>query len=320
MAGQEPMGDELVSVLMPAFKAEHFEAALASVRAQTHANLEILVGDNSGHPELRRIIEAAADPRIVHVPNHLVSGGSPRLNHLILWGRAQGRYVRYVYDDDLIAPRSTEVLLRQLKTVPRCVLAFHQREVIDEHGALRWKHGVIPEGQVAVMDRALVLENMSKFLNFVGEPSFTMMDRAGVEHFDFNRYACIDTAFLWDVAMYLGVSRSGLVAGVGEFLGGFRVHGGQVSSAANKYGALEWELVFRHELCEGRFSEAQFATVLPKLLGLYQASKDELPVLQGFQARLHADAQLGRLRETTPLFRAEYLHLREQERQLKAAA
>jgi hypothetical protein len=232
--------EDLVSVLMPAFKPEHFEAALRSVVGQTHAHLEVLVGDNSGHADIQRIIDAVGDPRVTRIPNHAVSNKSPRLNHMILWLRAKGRYARFVYDDDLVYERSTEVLLQQLKTVPRCVLAWHQRDVIDEHGALRWRHGVLPEDGSAVLDRRLLLDNMSKFLNFVGEPSFTMFDREAIAHFDFNRYARFDMAFLWDIAMYLGIAENGLAAGVGEFLGGFRLHGGQVSSAANVFGAVEW--------------------------------------------------------------------------------
>jgi glycosyltransferase involved in cell wall biosynthesis len=300
---------DLVSILMPAFKPAHFREALASVLAQEHAELEVLVGDNSGDPELQRIIDEFGDPRVTRIPNHAVTARSPRLNHMILWLRAKGRYVRFVYDDDIVFPRSTTVLLEQLKTVPRCVLAWHQREVIDEHGRLRWRHGVVPEDRTVVVDRALLLDNMARFLNFVGEPSFTMFDRFRVEHFDFNRYARFDMAFLWDIAMYLSILKNGLASGSGEFLGGFRVHEGQVSSAANKFGAVEWELVFRQELCDGHVDDAQFALVLPKILGLYQASKGELPVLEGFQARLAHDAQAGRLRDTLPQFRDEYRRL-----------
>jgi glycosyltransferase involved in cell wall biosynthesis len=300
---------DLVSVLMPAFKPEHFKAALDSVVNQTHQNLEILVGDNSGDPAIQAVIDEVGDPRVTRIPNHAVSNKSPRLNHMILWLRAKGRYARFVYDDDLVYERSTEVLLQQLKTVPRCVLAWHQRDVIDEHGGLRWRHGVLPGDGTVVLDRRLLLDNMSKFLNFVGEPSFTMFDREAIEHFDFNRYARFDMAFLWDIAMYLGIAENGLAAGVGEFLGGFRLHSGQVSSAANVFGAVEWELVFRQELCNGNLTTEQFHTVLPKILGLYQASKGELPVLEGFQARLAVDAHTGRLQANMPQFRAEYRQL-----------
>ncbi|MFN3861646.1 MAG: glycosyltransferase family 2 protein [Roseateles sp.] len=304
----------LVSVLIPAFKHRHFQLALQAVQAQTHEHLEILVGDDSHDDQIRRIVEAAADPRIIYIPSHQVTAGSARLNHLLLWHRARGRYVRFMYDDDLIAPRSTAVLLDLLRSVPDCALSWHQRELIDEHGTTTARYGVLTEDRRAVMDRALLLDNMAKFLNFIGEPSFTMIDRDRIDHFGFSRYGRFDTAFLWDVVMYLAIAERGLVHGSGEYLGSFRVHQGQVSARANVFGAVEWELVFRQELCAGRATLAQCHEVLPKLLGLYQASKHTLPELHGFQARLLADAQAGRLAATTPAFLAHYQRLLDEHR------
>lgn len=297
---------DLVSVLIPAFKPRHFRQALRCVLAQEHANLEILVGDDSREGEIRRIVDEAGDPRVTYIPSHQVTNGSAKLNHVLLWHRAHGRYVRFMYDDDLIEPRSTSVLLELLQSQPGCALSWHQRRLIDEHDAVTARHGPLREDQRAVMDRSLLLDNMAKFLNFVGEPSFIMIDRHAVPHFGFNRYDRYDTAFLWDVAMYLSVAEHGLAHGSGEFLGSFRVHGGQVSSRANVFGAVEWELVFRQELRAGRVTLDQFHTMLPKLLGLYQASKDTLPELHRFQSQLLKDAKAGRLLESTPDFLAHY--------------
>ena len=297
---------DLISVLMPAFKERHFRQALRSVLDQDHANLEVLVGDNSKQDHIRRIVDEAADPRVTYIPSHHVTDASPKLNHVLLWHRAHGRYVRFVYDDDLVAPRSTSVLLDLLQSQPGCALSWHQRELIDENDKVTSRYGPLAEGRRALMDRSLLLDNMAKFLNFVGEPSFVMIDRAAAPDFNFNRYDRYDTAFLWDIAMYLSTAEHGLAHGCGDFLGSFRVHSGQVSNRANVFGAVEWELVFRKEFCSGRLSIDQFHTVLPKLLGLYQATKNALPVLHDFQARLLDDAKAGRLRESTPEFLSRY--------------
>ncbi|MGN6527041.1 MAG: glycosyltransferase family 2 protein [Burkholderiaceae bacterium] len=298
--------NDLVSVLIPAFKPGHFRAALESVLAQEHGALEVIVGDDSPGAGIRAIVEELADPRVAYVPSRAVTGGDPKLNHVLLWHKARGRYVRFMYDDDLIAPTSTGALLGLLRAQPGCALSWHQRRLIDEHGRVTQQAGPLKPGQTAVMDRALLLDNMAKFLNFVGEPSFTMFDRERVPHFGFNRYGRWDTAFLWDIAMYLAATEHGLAHGSGDFLGDFRVHSGQVSSRANVFGAVEWELVFREELRAGRVSVEQFHVMLPKLLGLYQASKHTLPALHRFQSQLLADAQAGRLRESTPEFLAHY--------------
>ena len=297
---------DLVSVLIPAFKPGHFRQALGSVLAQQHAAIEVLVGDDSPGGEIRAMVEELADPRVTHVPSRLVTGGDPKLNHVLLWHKARGRYLRFMYDDDLIEPASTGTLLGLLQAVPGCALAWHQRRLIDEHGTVTQEAGPLAPTQTAVMDRRLLLDNMARFLNFVGEPSFTMFDREQLPHFDFNRYGRWDTAFLWDIAMYLSATEHGLAHGSGAFLGSFRVHSAQVSSRANVFGAVEWELVFREELRAGRVTLDQFHVMLPKLLGLYQASKHTLPALHRFQAQLLADAQAGRLRESTPEFLAHY--------------
>lgn len=301
----------LVSVLMPAYKPTYFRPALESVVAQTHGEIEILVGDNAGDGAVQAIVDAVGDARVTVIPSHSVSGGSPRLNHLLLWNRARGRYARFVYDDDLLHPRSTEVLLAALRDTPRCVMAYHQRYLIDGDGQMRGRVQILAEGTRAVMNRPLVLENFISFFNFIGEPSFVMFDREALSHFGFNRYARVDTAYLWDIAMYLEACRDGLVAGCSDFLGSFRIHGSQVSQHANLWNAVEWELVFRQELCDGFLDEAQFGRVVPRLLADYRKALAQEPRLEAFAQRLAQDAAQGQLREGTPLFRREYLALRE---------
>ncbi|NML14876.1 glycosyltransferase family 2 protein [Azohydromonas caseinilytica] len=310
--------DSLVSVLMPAYKPEHFKEALLSVVNQTHANLEILVGDNNGDGSIRAVVDEVADPRVVYVPTHAVTGGSPRINHMVLWWRARGRHARYVYDDDVIFPRSTEVLLGLQRQLPGCAFTWHQRVIIDEHGVVRGRHGALPDGGgPTVMDRPMLLRNLAQHFNFIGEPCFVMFDREVVRHFDFARHAGTDLVFLWDVAVYLEAGRYGLCAGSPEFLGGFRQHGGQFSSAQSPnfvYGCIEWELVFRQECVEGHLAPDDAAAALLRVARLYEGYKASVPVLAEFQQRLLADIVTKRIAETTPRFMADYRALRDRRR------
>lgn len=306
--------DALVSVLMPAYKPDHFKEALLSVVNQTHARLEILVGDNNGDGSIRAIVDEVADPRVVYVPTHAVTNGSPRINHMVLWWRARGRHARYVYDDDVIFPRSTEVLLGLLARVPRCALAWHQRVTMDGEGQILSCKGVLPAGTDAVvLDRPLLLQNLAQYFNFMGEPCFVMFDREVVRHFDFARHAGTDLVFLWDVAVYLEASRYGLCAGSPEFLGGFRQHGAQFSSLLSPnfvYGCIEWELVFRQECVQGQLSDELAAAVLLRVAGLYETYKQRVPVLEQFQQRLLGDIQARRIAASTPRFMSDYQALR----------
>lgn len=306
--------DALVSVLMPAYKPDHFKEALLSVVNQTHARLEILVGDNNGDGSIRAIVDEVADPRVVYVPTHAVTNGSPRINHMVLWWRARGRHARYVYDDDVIFPRSTEVLLGLLARVPGCAMAWHQRVIMDGEGRVLAGKGALPAGSdAAVLNRPLLLQNLAQHFNFIGEPCFVMFDREVVRHFDFARHAGTDLVFLWDVAVYLEASRYGLCAGSPEFLGGFRQHGAQFSSLQSPnfvYGCIEWELVFRQECVQGQLADELAAAVLLRVACLYETYKQRVPVLEQFQQRLLGDIQARRIAASTPRFMADYHALR----------
>lgn len=297
--------DDLVSVLIPAFKPAYLKEALQSVLRQTHRNLEVLVGDDSGHPTIRAVIEELGDPRVVHLPSHLITGGNVRLNALMLWWRSKGRYVRYVYDDDVIYPRSTEVLLGLLKGHDGCAMAWHQRDVIDESSRIIGRLDFLKERQQAVIDRELMVQNLATMANFIGEPSFTMFDRQVHPDFRFNRYEDYDLRFLWDVGSCLEATRFGPAVGSCEHLGGFRVHGEQISNAGKPnyvFGCIEWELVFRNELVRGRFDEERAYDVLKRMRRLYDIKLPLAPTLAPFRERLDHDLEHGLIVQNAPVF------------------
>jgi glycosyltransferase involved in cell wall biosynthesis len=297
--------DDLVSVLIPAFKPAFLREALQSALNQTHGNLEILVGDDSGHPLIKQTIDELADPRITHLPMHLITGGNVRLNALMLWWRSKGRYVRYLYDDDVIYPRSTEVLVDLLKAHDGCAMAWHQRDVIDEHSRLLGRLDFLKEKRWAVIDRDLMLSNLSTMANFIGEPSFTMFDRKHHPDFRFNRYEDFDLRFLWDVGSCLEAAKHGPAVGSCEHLGGFRIHDQQISNAAKPnyvFGCIEWELVFRNELVRGRMDEDKAYDVLKRMRRLYDIKMPQAPALLPFRERLDHDLEHGLIAQNATQF------------------
>jgi glycosyltransferase involved in cell wall biosynthesis len=304
-----PPQEPLVSVLMPAYNPRYFKEALDSVVNQTHRHLEILVGDNNGDGSVQAVIAEVGDPRVVYIPTHHVTNKSARLNHMVLWWRASSRYVRYVYDDDVVFPRSTEVLLNLIRQVPGCAFSWHQRAVIDEASRVRAIRGVLNTHDAVVLDRKTLLVGFGQYFNFVGEPSFAMFDREVVRHFDFAQHAGTELRFLLDVALCLEAARSGPCAGSREFLGGFRQHGGQFSTVGSKnfvYGCVEWELILRQECVAGSLSADEAAAALIRVAGLYEGYKAQVPVLAEFQHKLVEDMCSRRIAESTPRFLADY--------------
>ncbi|MGX1131072.1 glycosyltransferase involved in cell wall biosynthesis [Streptomyces glaucescens] len=92
--------------------AERLPRAVASVRRQTHANIEIVISDDhstDATPEVARRL-AAEDPRILHLRLDENSGGCgvPRNRALEI---ARAPYVMFLDSDDELPPDAVELLL-----------------------------------------------------------------------------------------------------------------------------------------------------------------------------------------------------------------
>jgi glycosyltransferase involved in cell wall biosynthesis len=118
----------LVSVIMPVHNCgAYIREAIESALAQTHANLEVLVGDNGSTDDSRAIAAAIAqtDPRVrvfsMSPPTHSPSG--PR-NEAIR--RAGGEFLAFLDADDAWGPRHLELHLRALAAVPGVALSFSE--------------------------------------------------------------------------------------------------------------------------------------------------------------------------------------------------
>ncbi|MDQ8043356.1 MAG: glycosyltransferase family 2 protein [Patulibacter sp.] len=111
----------LVSVCMPAHRdSAFFRDALASVLAQTMADLEVVVGDDSGG-DLRAAVEAAGDDRIRYIANPTQLGFAR--NHEATIDQARGTYVAILHDDDLHHPTYLERMTAVLEADPEVGLA-----------------------------------------------------------------------------------------------------------------------------------------------------------------------------------------------------
>src|SRR5574340_700266 len=114
-----------VSVLIPVYNREALIArAIESARAQTHANLEIVVSDNASTDGTRSVIErlAAADSRIRPLLNETNLG--PTRNWIRGLAECRGDYVKILWSDDWLESACVEELLRPMAADPGVGLAF----------------------------------------------------------------------------------------------------------------------------------------------------------------------------------------------------
>lgn len=118
------MAEPLVSIIIPAYNGEaYLRETVESARAQTYANLEIVIvndGSTDGTPQLAEAL-ATEDPRIkvVHQEN---KGLSAARNSGIL--NATGRYINFLDADDWLLPHKIATQVEALDAQPEYGLTY----------------------------------------------------------------------------------------------------------------------------------------------------------------------------------------------------
>lgn len=126
---------QLVSICVPTFSAQrlpYLREAIASARAQTHTNIEILVRDDGTDQAIRDFVmeQTRADRRVHYARNERRLGLGGNWNALAHW--ASGEFLVIIGDDDRLLPSFVERLLagRDQDTA----VAFSNHYVIDGNG------------------------------------------------------------------------------------------------------------------------------------------------------------------------------------------
>ncbi len=237
-----------VSVLIPAFRPQYLDLAIASILAQTYTDFELIVSDDSNGDDVERVVSKWSDARLRYVRNNRRQ--LPGANRDYLISLARGRYLKFVFDDDFLLPRSLEVLYTAAMSVDGD-LVFHGRYLVDDQGRPLGKASVLEDGQVAKVDPPVLFVSMlGGIQNFIGEPSNILISadmlRAIPNPFGIGGERL---RFLTDVALYVNIAASGgTIVGAGAIGSAFRFHASQTSAvggSAYSAGLFEWEYIVR---------------------------------------------------------------------------
>jgi glycosyltransferase involved in cell wall biosynthesis len=236
----------LVSILVPAYNGERFlGVALESALAQTHREIEVIVGDDGSTDATLALARsfAARDGR-VRVLEAERNLGAPA-NQVRLHHAAAGAFVKPLLQDDVLAPDAVQRLLAPLLQDDAIVLATSKRGLIDEHGAalpdVPWTRALV--SQDAVLDGTSLGDAMlTGTANLVGEVT-TALYRAGVVapdglwHLGGEEYRANG-----DIALWLKLLAGGKAFYTPAELSWFRQHAQQASQDAEVIlgGQLEW--------------------------------------------------------------------------------
>ncbi|HPF71732.1 MAG TPA: glycosyltransferase family A protein, partial [Candidatus Krumholzibacteria bacterium] len=177
---REAPAQPLVSVLIPAYKPAFLAQALASAMAQTWPRLEIVVGDDSPDGTIAQLVAAARPSlrpghELRSIRNEGTIGG--RANYLNLFAEARGAYVKYLNDDDLLAPDCVAVMADVLMRHPDVTLVTSYRQLIDDAGAPlpdRDFNRPLADHDTVIDGRTLATKILSERTNLVGEPTTVM--------------------------------------------------------------------------------------------------------------------------------------------------
>jgi glycosyltransferase involved in cell wall biosynthesis len=247
------MSRPLVSVCVPTFNGEAYLAeALASIEAQDYPSAEVIISDDGSHDRTLAIAEDFASRtrfpcRVFrHRPDTLAG------NWNFAASAAQGEYLKYLFQDDVLYPRHLSQLVASAESAPAVSLVFARRDVLfmEEFArsevALRMKVDcaelhrgftrlrALQDGRELLADPRLLAAGWNK----VGEPSSVLVRRAV-----FLSIGGFDSEFrqLVDVDLYFRLMAEGKVAFVDESLSAFRVHDRQLSVVQSKSGLSERE-------------------------------------------------------------------------------
>jgi glycosyltransferase involved in cell wall biosynthesis len=229
-------GEPLVSIVIPAFNPRFFAASLDSALAQSWRNVEIVIGDDSPGPE----IESIARKRAGAVPIRYERNATrlrTRGNCIRCFERAQGEFIKFLNDDDVLAPGCVETLLGAFRASPDITLATSCRACIDEFGRafpdLPATMPILGETRV-VAGHSLANAMIVAGLNVVGEPSTALFRKADLvdQAPGYFRFDDIEGLGIVDMVTWAALLLRGDAVYFRERLSSFRVHAAQRQHAA----------------------------------------------------------------------------------------
>lgn len=237
----ESFSKPLVSICMPTFNGGHYlEEALRSAYAQTYPRLEIVVSDDRSTDATLSILERlrAEAPMPLRVHHHEPSGIGANWNNCVQ--QAQGTYIKFLFQDDLLAPDCVERMMDLALTDPCIGLVYSRRNIlfdgsdakqrawIEQYRTLHrsWAKLFVEEG---VLEGRTYLRDenfMHQPNNKVGEPSAVLLKKECFERvgwFDAHLKQSLDYVYWYQVM------RSYRIGFVDAELATFRLHAEQAT-------------------------------------------------------------------------------------------
>lgn len=218
------MSNNLVSIVMPAYKAEKTVAeAIRSVQAQSYRDWQLLVVDDGSPDGTADVVAelAKADPRVELVRQ---ANAGPAMARQKALNHARGRFIAFLDSDDLWLPGKLE---RQL-----AFMAEHQAALSYTAFRRIQADGSGPGHLISIPPR---LTYRALLGDTAIATSTAVIDRSITGEFRMTK------TYYDDFVLWLGILKRGHVAlGLNEDLMRYRVMGGSVSRNKMKSALMVW--------------------------------------------------------------------------------
>jgi len=232
--------EPLVSICIPVYNgASYLNACLDSIFAQTFTNYELLIVDDGSSDESITLLSEAQK----RFPKLRVHHNEKNLGLVGNWNRclelAQGTWIKFVFQDDLLAPDCLSQLMMAAadsqalivcqrhflieEDAPEDLRQYFTKEVLTLEKIYNGQvPGFIPARQIAQLAVRYITRN------FIGEPTTVLFKRALVSrlgNFDPNLAQICDLEYWLRIATHYGLKY------VPEPLCTFRVHGSSATTS-----------------------------------------------------------------------------------------
>ena len=218
----------LVAVIVPAFNAERtIDATLASVRAQTHSELEIIVVDDGSTDGTAATVmrHAADDPRIRLIAQANAGVAAARNRGI---AEATAKLIAPIDADDLWHPEKIALQVEEMRRKPKLALVCTAYLIIDERSRVAFVVG----GRLPHSTR---FEDLCR-RNFIGNGSSAMMKRSVILSCGGYDPSLRDQGAegCEDLKLYLQIAHRHEIAMIHQPLTSYRQLTGNMSSESNR--------------------------------------------------------------------------------------
>lgn len=254
----------LVSICIPTYNGEEFlQETLDSIANQTYQYIEVIVSDDNSKDATLEIIKAfqkgVSFPCTVfnHIPNGIAENWNNTLRNV------SGKYIKFVFQDDLLNPTCIEKMVAVLESDDKIALVTSKREIITNEDN-RFTQGFIAsfkdlqiniplsDNAVSIVTGKSLLKGAyfkKKPINIIGEP-ITVLFRASI----IEEIGCFNTEMfqLVDYEYWLRMFKKHKIAFLKEELVQFRLHNMQ-ASFVNKINKLNDQSIYYNLLYKDYF-------------------------------------------------------------------